>query len=231
MASRFAHEKNLSRRKPTRTQRTRILIYAEGEVTEPAYFRNLAQLHRAVVQIELGPDQGSPKTLVELAKAKKKQAERDAKKSRDDTYLYDEVWCVFDIDDHFKVNDAIIQARDNRIHCAISNPCFELWVLLHYRDQTAHVERDKLASILRKHIPDYCKHVPFEEIHALRGEARKRAVALEEEQQRDSEVGRNPSTTVHHLVAAIEGCTDERIARIVCKCSSCVSGKRAAQRR
>lgn len=93
-----------------------------------------------MVDVKISPG-GVPKTLVERATEMKKAGEREANTKKDEYLRYDEVWCVFDIDDHPKIADARQQARDNGIDLAISNPCFELWVLLHFQDQRAHISR------------------------------------------------------------------------------------------
>jgi hypothetical protein len=50
----------------------------------------------------------------------------------------DEVWCVFDVDEHPKLAEARDQANANGIQLAVSNPCFELWLLLHFQEHRAH---------------------------------------------------------------------------------------------
>ena len=47
----------------------------------------------------------------------------------------DEVWCMFDFDVHPQVPEAIELARRNEINMAASNPCVELWFLLHQRNR------------------------------------------------------------------------------------------------
>lgn len=76
---------------------------------------------------------GVPKTVVELAVKLKKESEGQARRRRDVNLRYDHIWCVFDIDEHPFVPEARQQARDNRIDVAVSNPCFELWLLLHFQ--------------------------------------------------------------------------------------------------
>jgi hypothetical protein len=124
----------LRRRKPFREPKPRILIVCEGTRTEPEYFTDLRNRERSLVElvIEAG---GTPKTLVERAVALKKESKRQAKK--DPNLGYEHVWCVFDVDEHPYVAEAQQQARDNKIDVAISNPCFELWALLHFQDQHA----------------------------------------------------------------------------------------------
>jgi hypothetical protein len=48
-----------------------------------------------------------PKRLVELAKEARSKADREAKLARDDSLRYDEVWCVFDCDEHARLKPAI----------------------------------------------------------------------------------------------------------------------------
>lgn len=111
---------------------------------------------------------------------------------------------MFDVDDHLKIPDARQQARDNDIKLAISNPCFELWVLLHFQDQTASIPRNKLRAQLKKHIPQYGKLIPFEAICELYEDARARAEELNKTHQRNGIEGDNPSTDVYLLTERIK---------------------------
>ena len=113
----------------------------------------------------------------------KREAEKEARGQRDDNLKYDEVWCVFDVDAHPHLPDAKQKAEANRIKMAISNPCFELWLLLHFQDQRAHIERDQVQSACRGHMPRYVKEVPFELVFPHHQEAVERAVALDNWQQ------------------------------------------------
>jgi RloB-like protein len=123
------------RQTPFREPKPIILIVSEGEKTEPQYFDGFSRAcHNPRVEIYVPPEHGVPKTLVEIAKEHQKKAEADARREGDDNLAYDSVWCVFDRDDHPHVPDAQQMARDNDIQLSISNPCFELWLLLHFRD-------------------------------------------------------------------------------------------------
>jgi RloB-like protein len=46
---------------------------------------------------------------------------------------FDEKWCVVDTDE-FDLDDAARIAAEKSVHLAVSNPCFELWLLLHHRE-------------------------------------------------------------------------------------------------
>jgi len=77
--------------------------------------------------------------MVDVAVEHKRRSERDQKRGRG--RAYDEVWCVFDVDEHHAISEARRKARDNDVRLAISNPCIELWFLLHFQDQTAELDR------------------------------------------------------------------------------------------
>jgi hypothetical protein len=172
----------------------------EGSKTEPAYFHELRRAERRQVELEIVPA-GTPKTVVERAVEMQKEAIRKARK---DPFLgYDQVWCVFDIDEHPLVPDAIQQARDHKIELAISNPCFELWALLHFQDHQAHIERDRLRDICQRHMPRYGKIIPFSDLFAHIDTAINRAEELDRIHERRDTPGGNPSTGVYRLVRSI----------------------------
>ena len=80
----------------------------------------------------------------------KREAERVAKRQRDSYLAFDEVWCVHDVDDHPRLDEARIMARDNDISLAVSNPCFELWLLLHFREDPGMQDRETLIDKLKE---------------------------------------------------------------------------------
>lgn len=173
-------------------------------MTEPRYFKNLqSELRTSLVEVEVEGHGAGPKTLVERASLRKSQSDRYARKERDAFLAYDEIWCVFDVDEHAKLADARQQARDNGIELAVSNPCFELWALLHFQSQTAYLERQAARSRLKTHLPGYDKDLPFERLRAGHGEAVRRAAHLENRCAERGCPGDNPSTDVHRLTERI----------------------------
>jgi RloB-like protein len=192
--------RGLQRRPPRREPKQRILIICEGRVTEAGYFKDLRRAFRnPLVEVEIDDQKGVPKTLVERAAVRKKAAERDAKSQRDEFLSYDEVWCVFDVDEHPHLSDARQQARDNGIDLAISNPCFELWALLHFQDHSAFVERKRLRGMLKRHLPKYDKALPFKLLRPGYLQAVQRATDLDRRREEAKDVGGNPSTGVYRL--------------------------------
>ncbi len=183
-----------------------MLIVCEGAITEPQYLLGFTRACRNPrVRIEVSDEHGDPKFLVETAKQRKKQAEEDAAREHDDNLAFDSVWCVCDVDDHHRLTDAKHMARDNEIDLAVSNPCFELWLLLHFRDSPGMQHRDKIRAMLRAEVPDYDKHVDYPKYAAGYPQAVTRAARMDESAERDGEAGRNPSTGVYKLTEVIRG--------------------------
>lgn len=206
----------LNRRSASLEPQPRILIICEGIVTEPEYFDAFRrEEHNSLVIVEIDDKGGVPKTLVERAAARKKEAENEADRMGDSNLKYDEVWCVYDVDEHPNLPDAWQQARDNGICLAISNPCFELWLLLHYCEQTAHIERRPASSSLSKFVKGYKKHISFQDLRNGYEEAVKRAEKLEAHHIDIGSEGGNPSTSVYKLTERIrEFGRKERLRRL-----------------
>jgi len=194
---------SLRRRRSFREPRARFLIVCEGKVTEPVYFNDVRRAERGIVDLEIVPG-GVPKTVVERAVEMKKQSERDATRRQDENLRYDSVWCVFDVDEHPFVPEAKQQAQANAINLAVSNPCFELWFLLHFQDQTAHIERHKVRHLCRDHMPGYEKTPPCDLMRPHQDGAIQRAMQLENWQESRGNAGENPSTGVYRLIQQIQ---------------------------
>jgi hypothetical protein len=142
--------------------------------------------------------------LVEHAVERKKEAERQARRARDPFLKYDEVWCVFDVDSHPNLPEAKQQARDNGLNVAISNPNFELWILLHFQDQFAEHDRREITRLCKLHLPRYEKEVPYMTLRPLYADAVRRAEHLQTLQAQRGTPGGNPSTGVYRLTESIQ---------------------------
>jgi hypothetical protein len=194
----------LKRRGPSREPKHRILVVCEGEQTEPRYFRDLQHYVRNPrVHVDaLGPA-GVPKTVVDVAIATRTEAEENAKRERDVNLLWDEVWAVFDVDEHPRLAEACQLAAAKGVALAVSNPCFELWALLHFTEQHAHIERQKVREALQGYVPGYDKVLDFAKMHDGYVEAVRRAQGLDAEATHHERPGRNPTTGVYRLTEVI----------------------------
>lgn len=142
--------------------------------------------------------------LVERAVATRSAELRDERKGRG--RASDEVWCVFDFDVHLHVPEAIELARRNEINVAASNPCIELWFILHHEDQTAHIEREAVQRRAAE-LLGCGKHLTSDALATLGphfAEAVRRAKQLDGKHAGDGSPPRsNPSTDVWRLAERI----------------------------
>jgi hypothetical protein len=204
---RRAGERPLKRRVGTRRPKRTFLIFCEGQRTEPEYLNALKMqpFVRDVAAVDLRVETGHggvvPRTLVALAcDARSRAIAEDAE--------IDEFWCVFDVEwprNHPGLAAAISQAERNGVRLAVSNPCFELWLILHFQDHGAWLNtaeacklRQRLDGSTGKGV-DATRYLPF--VTA----ASARAAQLDE---RHEQVGTrfprtNPSSGMHRLLAAI----------------------------
>jgi hypothetical protein len=189
-----ARENSRRRRAPFREPRTRVLIVCGGAVTEPGYFEGLKRAARnPAVRICVKKKALDPASLIEYAAALRDR----------DPDTFDEVWCVVDVD-QFDMVAAVCTSRDRQVRLAISNPCFEIWLLLHFSDCRAAVNGAADAvRRLKRHVPQYSKStLRFADFSAGVPEAITRARCL-------SDVGHehatNPSTGVWVVAALIAG--------------------------
>ncbi len=184
-----------------------ILIVCEGLKTEPLYFHGI-RIRKRIPETRIkivtskecnGTD---PLTLVRCAKDVFEEMKADG-------LVYDEIWVVFDHDDHQTIEQAMDMAKGNSFNVAFSNPCFELWYLLHYDRQTAHIHRVDCAKQLRAtgRLDGYVKGRPsvYEELRHLQSTAIENARHLRERHDNNGDLPTsNPSTTVDLLVEFLE---------------------------
>ncbi len=119
-----------------------IIIATEGSNTEPIYFKDMASpryFYNPRIHVEVLEREGTksaPECVIE------------ALNQFSDEYHYeeglDELWLVVDTDDwgDEKLADIATKCQQKGYEMAVSNPCFELWLLLHvtslseYTDET-----------------------------------------------------------------------------------------------
>ena len=118
-----------------------IVIAAEGRATENIYFEAMRQELCAsnvqLVVLNREDDNSSPANVHRQLKAF-----IDEYNIQDD----DQLWVVIDRDDWKEKMLAevaqLCQQNDNLRFC-MSNPCFELWLILHLEDVTQYTDEDK----------------------------------------------------------------------------------------
>lgn len=145
------NRKTYRQSQPTRSVHPRILILCEGQ-TEEVYFNSLKKEFRHT-GVEI------PRSKFNTAKQLVGQAIEMQKKAKREENPYDDVFVVVDHDPQAKLHESFDQARQANITLIYSNPCFELWYLLHFipYSTAAFNHCDDVNKQLRRHIPDYHK--------------------------------------------------------------------------
>lgn len=181
----------------SRSQRRIIRVMSEGYITEPEYLRRLAKSNSNIV-LKIVKSGKSPDTLVREAQ----KLYRSTNRIRSS----DQVWCIFDVDDVSKQSIEKIRTRAsaNGIKTATSNPCFELWLVLHKENRTAYISSSKiqkraesLGLVKGKKVAADGWSYLFDNYE----DAKARAISLDNmHQQNGSPPRSNPSSDVWRLV-------------------------------
>lgn len=193
-----------------RLPKPKIVIVCEGKKTEPTYFEDFKKSHsNGLVEVESIGGCGVPISVVERAIEERKQLQAKARKSRDSFDLFFEVWAVFDRDEHpvGQVPRALELAASNAIKIAYSNPCFEVWGLMHYKCCARPGHHHDTQSELKSLLKDYCHDTnPIFSLQILSpmyfDAVRNASRALAQREQEGHPSG-DPSTTVHLLTERI----------------------------
>lgn len=141
-------ENTRGRRPSVRPSLPIVHVICGGERTERDYLDGLKQsVQNKAVHVRLMTKHRAPEQLVAYAIDIRARS----------LVAIDELWCVVDAD-HYEVAGARQLAARHGVKLAVSRPCFELWLLLHFEDCTAHLSDYKAAAErLKKHVPRYDK--------------------------------------------------------------------------
>ena len=176
-----------------------FVIACEGEKTETLYFEHFTQgLRRVrVVPLATGKDGlSSPAHLLERLSQKIGEFP-DA-----------QAWLVFDTDHHFADNNrrgtqtVFDKARQKNFQIAVSNPCIELWFLLHLEDVAAPCDETHCTARLKELLSGY-NHDRYrpEELRSGLADAIERARTLDVTP--DTQSPQNPGSRVYRLMEAL----------------------------
>ncbi len=129
----------------TRTQRERFLLVSGGEETEQQYFTYVRkELSATGMAIRVVSDGAAPNELLDIAIALKDEDLRDARRNGDKSNVYNQVWVITDVDDFPQIPAVRQRAKSKGIEIIVSNPCFELFLVLHSQ---AHNRNCSAAAI------------------------------------------------------------------------------------
>ncbi len=202
---------DLRRQKPYLAQRQLFILICEGENTERAYFNALKSKYRhSNITVEFVGPAGAPITIKDKVKARMAELRQEQKhnpSARNDT-----VWAVFDRDLHDRVPEAIQGCNNAGALLAYSNPCFEVWLILHYEDYHAaddHYQvQNRYQGLDDKYDPNGSK---MPNCTYLMANVEKAENFAENQCKRREEEGAplgRPSTTVYNLTRAIRAAAE-----------------------
>ncbi len=138
--------------KNIKDQQDLFVIVTEGEKTEPIYFKNFRKRNCGLVIEIYNTKVTSPIQLVKhsITLIKRKDLDLDNK---------DKLYVIFDVDENSEedILKAKKLANHHKINICVSNPCFEVWYILHYEYLNSNISRNSVIQKLKKYVPDYEK--------------------------------------------------------------------------
>ncbi len=201
---------DLHRRPAHALPRTKFWLFCEGENTEPDYFRALSLAFRgSLIAIEADGGIGDPRRIVAAAARKARDIGISKRRRRSPNSFEDRdsVWAIFDHDDHAHFDSAVEQCRSRGIKVARSNPCFEVWLILHVEDY----HRPDDSKAVQRHLTNLClgydrrggKSLDCTQLLERIEDAERRAERQLEERAKEGKAFGRPCTTVFQLTRSI----------------------------
>ena len=176
-----------------RTEKKRYLVFTEGEVTEKQYLELLQQHIRSKIAtfktVAVG---GEPTKVLKSVEDTLDKIQQGSKRDKQ----YDALILIVDVDQHQRLQEVIQECSSRQaVYAAVSNPCFEQWLLWHKVDKTKYmttaqcVKESSIEKITtKKHL---AHNFPIQNYTI----AVKRAVTAWK-QYRVNDIGPNPSSAM-----------------------------------
>ena len=208
MGNKARSKKHLARRSPRYTPRECVLIVCEDGKASPKYFTRLrVELSRLKPMLDVrvvGAGSG-PSGVVDAAS--RDVEERDRRAAASVLVLgYERIWCVMDVEapgPRKSLDAALRAAAAQGFSPALSNPCFEYWLLLHFEARGSHFHHSRdVPQAIKRHVNGYTKGADiFETVYPLTDTAiaNAKTVLRSKGNPRDL-TGCNPSTHVYRVV-------------------------------
>jgi len=185
------------RRTGGRRYRSIVVIACEGDVTEPRYFRIIDD-RLPNVQLRVLSSRGDSSPSGVLKRMRQQLSKEPLKKE-------DQAWIVIDRDSwpEEQLSACHDWARGHECHgLALSNPKFELWLLLHFEDGNGIAHAKALDKRLSRFLPSYRKGLTAADLPE--GSI---ASAIERAKMKDIPPvlrwPETPGTTVYRLIEAV----------------------------
>ena len=203
---------NLRRKRHSLEPKRKFILFCEGEKTETEYFKAIGRIcSSTLIAVETHGGVGVPYTIAEKAVERARAlglAPKSRGKGKKDSYEErDQVWAVFDRDDHPRFDEAVRECEKQNVGVGRSNPCFELWLILHEQDYDKPNDRHAMQKALAKLRPEYklngAKTPDCEDLVKRVEAAEQRGAKQLQNRESGGDPYGNPSTTVGRLTRAI----------------------------
>ena len=194
-----------ARKTDTRGYNKRFVLAVEGRATERQYFKMINDMFTKTTGKVAKPIphyKAHKTSALQILKQMQRYIRKNPLKDGD------QAWLVLDKDDNKDADlDTLYhwtqEGKNGQRGLALSNPCFEYWLLLHFDAGNAASTKDDCNKCLKKYLPNYDKHISVYKF--TRDRIKK---AIEHAQKRDQppcpDWPRQPgTTTVYRLVEAL----------------------------
>ena len=200
----------LKRSRPSLDPKRSFTLFCEGANTEVEYFEAIRRVYSStLIKWKIYGGAGVPHTIAEKAieQAKSLGLTRHSRRRKDSYEENDQVWAVFDRDDHPRFEEAVANCETANVRVGRSNPCVELWLILHERDFDRYEDRHAMQKILAELRPEYdpdgAKTPDCDDlVKGVDVAERRSETQLRRRAEEDNPHG-NPSTTVGQLTRKI----------------------------
>ncbi len=206
---------SLRRRRAVREPKRLFTIVCEGKNTEPDYFRALrATFRNTLVDLVIESAAGVPMTIARRSVDLTRQSGAARRqRGRVDSYEEkDEIWAVFDRDQHPNFDEAVGLCEAKGVGVARSNPCFEVWLILHQTDFDRPDGRHAVQAHFESLCPEYDvakgKRPDCARLIGQIEDAERRAERQLAAREAEGRPFGPPSTTVFKLTQAIRHAAD-----------------------
>jgi hypothetical protein len=206
---------SVQRKGETLDQRKLVILACEGEKTEVNYFRSVFEELKQKKQLASGSC-----VIAKHSHTNPTGVLSDLLNHKTEfggTYKdFQHRWIVIDRDPErtngggHTVEDfqsAINQSSKHKVNVAWSNPCFELWILLHYDLRESSIDRDDFSSKLRDRLGrEYSKNDTeiFNTIRSRLDVALRNSRTLYDRSKGKQPHENNPCTTIFQLIESVQ---------------------------
>lgn len=203
----------LSRKTNFRDPKKVVILVCQGAETEPIYFNNFRKKEFEVaihIHREAGKD---PIKIIQTAKYLKNDQYEGA--------FIERIFCIYDVDNTLEITlkKSEKMANELGLKTCVSNPCFEIWYLLHFLYSTRYYNSyDEIKEDLIRYIPEYAKNKDiFSQLQPNQQKAIANARRLEEHHRNIGEdpsiCGCNPSTQVFYIIEYLNKYISQRYTK------------------